>query len=457
MRAHILCGWSGYDRTQGLSVQLPSHELARHFDPSRDFLWASGVEDTFIPQTKRGHRALDEYELIGHYAHWREDLALAREVGVQALRWGIPWYRVEPRPGEFDWSWTDEVLPYLVHDLQIMPIVDLMHYGCPLWLEREFVNEEYPRAVAAYAEAFARRYQDLVSWYTPLNEPLMNALWCGKLGLWPPYLRGDRGYARIMMQLAKGIVRTVEAIKGVDPQARIVHVEAAGLARAGVPELQALAHESQAQIFLSYDLVSGRVDPDHLLFPWLMRHGASLHDLTELRRHAVPLDIVGLNFYPQWSTRELQLDRAGRMRSRLVEKDGAGFAELLAGAHRRYDVPVMVTETSARGTHGVRLRWMNESIAAIKHLREEGVPVVGYTWFPMMTMFEWRYRFGTQPAEKYRTELGLYVLGREPEKQRWQTTPLVDHFRRYVEHSESSIGVLAGSSDVTEAGIPAAS
>lgn len=438
-------------------MSLPSNELPRHFDSSRDFIWASGVENTFIPQTKRGHRALDEYELINHYEYWREDLALAREVGVGAIRWGVPWYRVEPRPGDFDWTWTDEVLPYLVHDLKIMPIIDLMHYGCPLWLDREFVNEDYPRAVAAYAEAFARRYHDIISWYTPLNEPLMNALWSGKRGLWPPYLRGDGGYTRIMMQLARGIVRTVEAIKGVDPDARMVQVEAVGLTRAEVPELQVLAQESQAQIFLSYDLISGRVDTNHMLYSWLVRNGASLHDLAELKRRAVPLDIVGLNFYPQWSTTELHRDRAGRMQSRVVEKDGAGFAELLADAHRRYDVPVMVTETSARGTHATRLRWMNESLAAIKRLRERGVPVVGYTWFPMMTMFNWHYRFGTQPAEKYRIELGLYVLDQESGKQRWQVTPLVERFREHIEDSERSVGVLADGRDVTEGGISAAS
>lgn len=66
---------------------------------SRDFIWAGGIEDTFVPQTRLGHRALDEYELMGHYDHWREDLALLREVGVRAVRWGVPWYRVEPMQG----------------------------------------------------------------------------------------------------------------------------------------------------------------------------------------------------------------------------------------------------------------------------------------------------------------------------------------------------------------------
>ena len=69
----------------------------------------------------------------------------------------MPWYRLEPfQPGEFDWRWTDQVIPYMVEELGITPIIDLMHYGCPFWLRREFASAEYPAAVAAYAEAFAR-------------------------------------------------------------------------------------------------------------------------------------------------------------------------------------------------------------------------------------------------------------------------------------------------------------
>ncbi|HYP19700.1 MAG TPA: family 1 glycosylhydrolase, partial [Chloroflexia bacterium] len=188
-----------------------------------DFIWASGIENSFVPQTRRGHRALDEYQLIGHYEHWREDLALAKELGVHTIRWGVPWYRVEPLPGEFDWRWTDQVLPYIVEELGITPIIDLMHYGCPFWLERAFTNGQYPRAVATYAAAFATRYKDLVKWYTPCNEPLMTADLCGKHGVWPPYLRGERGYVRVILPVVKGIIATIDAIKQVDPDAKMVH------------------------------------------------------------------------------------------------------------------------------------------------------------------------------------------------------------------------------------------
>jgi beta-glucosidase/6-phospho-beta-glucosidase/beta-galactosidase len=379
---------------------------------------------------------------MGHYEHWREDLAIARDLGVQALRWGPPWYRVEPEEGNFDWRWTDEVLPYLVEEVGITPIIDLMHYGCPFWLEREFANEAYPEAVAAYAAAFARRYQGLVRWYTPLNEPLVNAIQCGKRGVWPPYRRGDQAYILLTLQLAKGIWRTVEALKEVDPQVVLVHVEAAGLTRAAIPEVESLAAEERQIPYLSLDLLTGKMDMNHPRFPWLLRHGASLHDLEEIARHPFRWDVLGLNFYPQWTTRELYLNKKGKLRSRLIEKEGNGFADMIAAYHARYGGPIMITETSAFGPTRERARWLDASLAAVKVLRGQGVPVLGYTWFPLFTMIHWRYRLGKRPLEEYRQELGLYTLAEPEASFRWRATPLVEKFRTYVQNPQEAIGTF---------------
>src|SRR6202022_2928836 len=98
------------------------------FDTSK-FYWATGIEDTFIAQTDIGKRALDEYELMQHYAKWKEDIDLAAELGVQMLRFGIPWHKVNPEPGVYDWEWVDQAIRYIVEEKQIEPIIDLMHYG----------------------------------------------------------------------------------------------------------------------------------------------------------------------------------------------------------------------------------------------------------------------------------------------------------------------------------------
>lgn len=49
-----------------------------------------GVEDTFVPQSGPGERAIDEYALTDHYAKYASDLQLAVDAGATFLRWGCP-------------------------------------------------------------------------------------------------------------------------------------------------------------------------------------------------------------------------------------------------------------------------------------------------------------------------------------------------------------------------------
>ncbi|MBK8129194.1 MAG: hypothetical protein IPK53_09845 [bacterium] len=40
---------------------------------------------------------------------------------------------------------------------------------------------------------------------------------------------------------------------------------------------------------------------------------------------------------------------------------------------------------------------MEETITAVATVCAEGIPVVGYTWFPMITMIDWEYRRTDKP------------------------------------------------------------
>jgi beta-glucosidase/6-phospho-beta-glucosidase/beta-galactosidase len=246
----------------------------------------------------------------------------------------------------------------------------------------------------------------------------------------------------LALQLAQGIVETVEAIKEIDPGAVMVHVEAAGLVKAADEELESLAAEEEQRRFLSYDLVTGRVTAAHPLFPWLLQHGASREALRELERRPLALDVQGLNYYPQWSTRELYLKRTGRLASRVIASEASDFTEVLTRHYERYGAPIVVTETSAHGSDAVRATWLQTSLAAIRELRGRAIPVVGYTWFPMFTMVDWRYRFGRRPIQDYWLELGLYRLRQTDSHSRWQRTGLVEQLRGYVTSPDAAVGPL---------------
>ena len=109
-----------------------------------------------------------------------------RDVGITMIRYGIPWHRVNPRPHEYDWTWSDQALD-LLHTLGITPILDLFHYGTPLWIEGGIMNPIFGEMQGWYAKAFAQRYPDQL-YYTPANEPYINATFGAEFAIWYPFL-----------------------------------------------------------------------------------------------------------------------------------------------------------------------------------------------------------------------------------------------------------------------------
>jgi beta-glucosidase/6-phospho-beta-glucosidase/beta-galactosidase len=160
------------------------------------FRFAVGIEDTFVPHAFPGHRALDEYELTQHYRFWSQDLGLAAAAGAGAIRYGLPWYRLNPAPGRFVWDWADRVVDRL-DELGLEAIVDLVHYGTPLWLDNAFLNTDFPARLAEYAAALAERYRGRLRLWTPMNEPQIT-MHCGEQGIWPPRLAGHDGYVKLV-------------------------------------------------------------------------------------------------------------------------------------------------------------------------------------------------------------------------------------------------------------------
>ncbi len=395
------------------------------------FTWACGIEDTFIPQHRPGLRALDEYDLTQHYRLWKQDFDLVAESGVQAVRWGIPWYRVQPAPDRWDWRWTDAALEYLVNQKGITPILDLMHYGTPEWLENSFINTSYPARVAEYAAAVAGRYGSLVHYYTPLNEPMVNAEFCGRRAEWPPYLRGDDGDVKMILALARGLVETTKALLAVQSSAQTVQVEALWHNWTADPDLQAQVEFNNARQYIVFDLVTGRVDQDYPLRGWLLENGARTADLEWFFTNPVKFDVFGANFYP-WSYGEVTKRKDGSLKRVNAPTHGGAIATVIQSAWQRYHLPVMITETSAPGSLQARAAWMDETIAAVASLRQVGIPVVGYTWFPLLTMIDWGYRRGRRPISNYLLHLGLVdsafddngVLSRHP-------TALMERYRAY--------------------------
>ncbi len=399
------------------------------FVSSNGFLWCTGIEDTFItaPHPKTG-RTLDEYELTAHYNNWRDDIDLMAELGVQAARYGIPWHRINPQPGVWEWEWADRPLEHLL-DRGIAPIVDLVHYGLPSWIDGAYLNSDYPRHVAEFARRVAQRFQGRIHAYTPLNEPRITAWYCGRIGWWPPFGKSWRSFVAVMLGVCRGIVETVRALHEVDPDILPVHVDATDLYTARDSALEPEAHHRQELVFLALDLVSGRIDAGHPLNSWLIHHGATEEDLAWFRAHAIPLPFIGLNLYPMFTNKVFTRTLAGRVRLKMEYATGDLVESLGQLYWQRYQSPLFISETAATGSVRRRRQWMDTSIAGVRHLRETSVPLVGYTWWPLFALVTWAYRQGTHPPEYYFKQMGLWDLDHTCRR---VPTPLIDAYRHHA-------------------------
>lgn len=364
------------------------------------FIWAVGIEDTNVGWAlAEAPNGLDEYELTRHYEHWREDLALAASLGAKQARYGFPWHRLSPARGTWDWAFTDAVVDE-ANRLGLGLIVDLVHYGTPTWLKGSFTDPEYPDVVANYAGSVARRYSGRIAGITPLNEPLVTASFVGLRGIWPPHETGQSGWSRVVVSLAEGIQRGIHAIRKAAPELSIVHVEATHIWTAGEPAFHAEVALLEKKNFLPTDLVLGRVGPAHALHDWLVDQGIARERLAALTERPARPDVIGLNYYPELSARELATHENAVV-GVTFNAWTAGLEGLIRGFVDRYQLPILVSETAVEGDDAHRQSWVDAVVGLLHALRSDGVPVVGLVWWPLFDFVDWSWATGSMVIEEF--------------------------------------------------------
>ena len=111
-------------------------------DMAQRFMFATGIESSYptIAGPDGQPVRVDELAKAHHYDRWREDFALVRQVGLEYLRYGPPYFAAHRGPGRYDWAFADATFAEL-RRLGITPIADLCHFGVPDWVGN-FQNPE---------------------------------------------------------------------------------------------------------------------------------------------------------------------------------------------------------------------------------------------------------------------------------------------------------------------------
>lgn len=319
------------------------------------FLWKDGVRRNLVAET-------------GHDRHAAEDYRILSSLGIAVVREGIPWPLVD-RGGAWDFSMID---PYIaaMNASKITPIWDLCHYGYPDDLDpfSDAFTERFARYCRACAEYVVPKLRG-PHFFTPINEITFFSFCAGEWGWAAPYRCSREDRARLLKALCRAAIAGAKAIREVDPQARMVHIDP--LVRVVAPrdrpdQIEAARYETEVDSFLAWDIIAGREHPEFGGAPEI-------------------LDIVGANVY---SFGQMEY-RASGPHAPLEPGDEriAPLCDMLDTVWQRYRRPMIIGETSGLG-HG-RPDWlrdvMGESLAAVRR----GMDLQGVCLFPAVDMPDW--------------------------------------------------------------------
>src|SRR4029079_14917904 len=229
---------------------------------------------------------------------WREDLRRAKdELGISALRYAFPWHQIEREPGKFDWTISDERIEEF-DKLGITLLLDVMHFGTPLWLKQAVGDPEFPESLEHFTSALVDRYRSSGRMWCPLNEPLVSALFSGDFGFWPPHSRKWRGYMPVLSRIVQAVSRGIRAIRRAMPEATVLLCDAAENFKTHDQTLQIEVKRRNLRRFVVMDLLTGRIDHHHVLYPWLSAYGMSDIDIAGCKSNPQQPDVLGLDYYP---------------------------------------------------------------------------------------------------------------------------------------------------------------
>ena len=372
------------------------------------FLFAVGIEGSYpvISDGSGGTIRRDLFESTGHYQRWREDLDLARGLGLAHVRWGPPIHRTWLGPGHYDWSFSDEVLARM-DVIGLEPILDLCHFGMPDWLGNSFQNSEFPRYFAEYARDFAIRYPR-IRMYTPVNEVYIAARFSAELGWWNERMvsRGveskdsddrplggvwDAGpgaevpFVTAVKHLCMASILAMEAILSVNYRALFIQSESTEYYHAISPKVEARASFLNQRRFLPLDLTYGR-NVEAPIYQYLNDNGLNRGEYDEFMRRGPALRgrcILGTDYY---STNEQLVHADGHTAP--VGGEVFGYYVVMTDYERRYHLPVMHTETNFPDPDKAS-EWLWKQAANVRRLREDQIPIVGFTWYGLVDMVDW--------------------------------------------------------------------
>ncbi len=363
-----------------------------------------------------------------HYHRYRDDVALMKELNLQAYRFSIMWPRVLPEGtgtiNEKGMAFYDRLVDELLA-AGITPWITLFHWDFPLALFHRggWLNEDSPRWFEDYTRAVVARLSDRVQHWFTLNEPACFVGFGHRTGMHAPGLQlADQEVCRVWHHAMLAHGRAVRVIRGESrhPEPKVGFAPAF---RTSIPDSEQLADIEAARTWMfaceGGNLFDTRWNldpcfkgsyPTEMLAHW-GKAAPRLRD-GDMEIIGERLDFLGLNIYQSARIRagtdgrpEVVAYPDDHPRNSLgwpITPDALRWATLFL--YEAYGKPLLITENGLclndvpdqRGevTDPVRVAFLHDYLAGLQRSVEAGIPVLGYFHWSIMDNFEWAEGYG---------------------------------------------------------------
>jgi beta-glucosidase/6-phospho-beta-glucosidase/beta-galactosidase len=312
--------------------------------------------------------------------------------------------------------------------LDIHPILDLCHFGVPDWVGN-FQNADFPRYFAEYAGACAKRYPD-VKYRTPVNEILITTLFSAKYGWWNEMLTSDGAFVRATMNVCRANLLGMQAILKHVPDAIFIQSESSEYTHPSSPRLVKAAKFYNERRFLPLDRTYGH-PVSATIYRYLMENGMTEADYDFFMNQDYRFRcIMGTDYYV---TNEHLLRPDG---STVASGEFFGYYVIAKQYYDRYGLPFMHTETNIREEEGAT-QWLWKEWNTLLRLRQDGVPIVGFTWYSLTDQIDWDIALREERNRVH--PVGLYDLERQPRKVGHEYRRLIQEWREFLPTGTSAL------------------
>jgi beta-glucosidase/6-phospho-beta-glucosidase/beta-galactosidase len=302
-----------------------------------------------------------------------EDYARLQDAGMRTARDGVRWHLIEKTSFRYDFS---SLVPMLraARRTQIQVIWDLLHYGWPdglnIW-SASFVDR-FARFARATAGVILEETGGPV-YVTPVNEISFVSWAGGDAGFLNPFAK--RRGPELKAQLVRAAIAAIQAVREVNPGARICHAEPIIHIAADPdhPEDAPAAEAYRQAQFQAWDMIAGKLCP-------------------ELGGRPEYLDILGSNYYSnnQWIHQNPNLPPSRRRNNNLLPPSHPlhrPVREMLRELYERYRRPLFIAETGIEGD--ARPSWLRYIGQEARAAAASGVELEGLCLYPIIDYPGW--------------------------------------------------------------------